>query len=418
MLQPLDLDFIRAQYDAFSHPETGQWVMAENAGGSYAPRQVTDPLHRFMTATKTQPYWAFAMADEGGKAMDRSHALFAAALNAERDEVMFGPSTSINTYVLSHALRAELQTGDEVIVTNQDHEANVGAWRRLADGNSGIVVREWAVDPETGRLPPAGLAKLLNSRTKLVCVTQCSNLAGEINDIAAIAKQVHAAGARLAVDAVSYAPHMLADVKALDADFYYFSLYKVFGPHQGLLYVKREHLERLPNQGHFFNAALLGKRLTPAGPQHGEIACAHGVVDYLEAVYAHHLAPGTSPDEAVHGRVAAIMEAFHHHECGLANRVLKHAAMKGCRIIGPLTAEPHARAATIAFTSPKAAPEAIMNACARAQVAMGGGSHFYARRLVEALGLDPEAGVARISLVHYNTHADVDRILTALDGVL
>jgi cysteine desulfurase family protein (TIGR01976 family) len=417
-MRPLDLDYIRAQFPAFAHPDTGQWVMAENAGGAYAPRHVVDKLHHFMTATKVQPYWPFEMSAAVGAAMDRSHELFAAALNVEREEVMFGPSTSMNTYVLAHALRQQLAVGDEVIVTNQDHEANVGAWRRLADGNAGIVVREWPVDPDTGRLDPKGLAGLLNARTKLVCVTHCSNIAGEINDVAAFARLAHAAGARIAVDAVSYAPHMLADLRALDVDFYYFSLYKVFGPHQGLLYAKREHLETIPNQGHVFNARLLGKRLTPAGPQHGEIACASGVVDYLDEAHAHHAANGDATEVSTHARVAAVMGAFHVHECALANRVLAHLRAKGARIIGPETAEPHKRAATIAFVPARGTPEGVMVHLAKRKIAIGGGADFYARRLIEAVGIDPDVGVARISLVHYNTQADVDRILTALDEVL
>ena len=418
MPHSLDHAFIREQFPAYAHTETGQWVMAENAGGAYAPRQVVDKLHDYMVATKTQPYWPFTMAEETGRAMDRSHELLAAALNVERDEIMFGPSTSMNTYVLAHALRHELTTGDEVIVTNQDHEANVGAWRRLADGNSGIIVREWGVDPKTGRLDPKKLKNLLGKRTKLVCVTHCSNLAGEIHDIASIAKEVHRADARIAVDAVSYAPHMLADLKALGVDFYYFSLYKVFGPHQGLLYVKREHLERIANQGHYFNEPLLGKRLTPAGPQHGEIACSSGIVDYIEAVHAQHLKKGEKPATTVHGRVHAVMERFHLHECEQANRVLTHLRDKGARILGPETAEPGKRAATIAFVPKKGKPEDVVKHLAKRKIAIGGGGHFYARRLVEATGLDPEVGVARISLVHYNSPGDVDRILTALDEVL
>ncbi len=388
--------------------------MAENAGGAYAPRHVVDKLHHYMVATKVQPYWASDPSSEVGRAMDRSHTQWAEALNAERDEVMFGPSTSINTYVLSHALKAELRQGDEVIVTNQDHEANVGAWRRLADGNSGIVVREWAVDPKTGRLDLAGLKRLLNGRTKLVSVTHCSNIAGEINDIAAIAKLVHAAGARLAVDAVSYAPHMIADMKALGGDFYYFSLYKVYGPHQGLMYVQRDSLERIANQGHYFNAKLLGKRLTPAGPQHGEIACAGGVIDYFEEVAAHEGLVGTGPG----ARVRAVMERFHAHECEQASRVLGLLRDKGARIIGPETAELHKRAATIAFVPRRGTPEGVMEHLAKRKIAIGGGADFYARRLIEAVGIDPEVGVARVSLVHYNSAGDVDRVLEALGEVI
>jgi selenocysteine lyase/cysteine desulfurase len=346
--------------------------------------------------------------------MDRSKALLAAAFNAEADEIMFGPSTSMNTYVLAQALRAELATGDEVIVTNQDHEANIGAWRRLADGNSGIVVREWGVDPDTGRLDVKGLEQLLNARTKLVCVTQCSNIAGEIHDVAALARLAHAAGARIAVDAVSYAPHMLADLKALDVDFYYCSLYKVFGPHQGLMFVKREHLERLANQGHYFNASKLDKRLTPAGPQHGEIACASGIVDYLEDVGQHQGVTG----ETVGDRVRATMSILHLHECAAANRILGLLRDKRARIIGPEMAEPHKRAATIAFVPRATNPAALVERLAAARIAIGGGADFYARRLIEAVGIDPEVGVARISLVHYNDERDVDRLLDVLESAL
>ncbi len=414
---PLDLDFCRAQFPAFAHPETGQWVMSENAGGSYAAKPVIDQLHHFMTATKVQPYWSFAASAEAGANMDRSTALWTAALNAEPEEVMFGPSTSINTYVLAQALRAELNVGDEIIVTNQDHEANGGAWRRLADGNSGIVVREFSVDQETGRLDMSKLKTLLNGRTKLVFITHCSNIVGEIHDIVAITREVHATGARIGVDGVSCAPHLLPDVKALGVDFYYFSLYKTYGPHQGLMYVKREHLERIANQGHFFNAPLLGKRLTPAGPQHGEIACAGGVIDYLEQAYAHHMAPGETAAPALHTRMQSIMDRFHVHECEQANRILTLLGDKGARIIGPRTAEPHKRAATIAFRPKKGSPQDVVDKLVARKICCGSG-HFYAHRVMQALGIDPEVGVVRLSLVHYNTAADVTRVLEALDEAL
>ena len=416
MPAPLDLAFIRAQFPAFAHPEAGQWVMSENAGGSFAARPVVDRLQRYMTG-QVQPHWNFPSSIATRRDMDSSLALWTAAINAGPEEVMFGPSTSMNTYVLAHALRAGLNVGDEIIVTNQDHEANSGAWRRLADGNSGIIVREWSVDPETGRLDIAKLKNLLNARTRYVFVTHCSNIAAEIHDIAAITRQVHAAGALIGVDGVSCAPHLLPDVKALDADFYYFSLYKVFGPHQGLLHVKREHLETMANQGHLFNATHLDKRLTPAGPQHGEAACAGGVIDYLEAAYAHHLAAGEAPATTLAARMASLMDRFHAHECAQANRILSLLKDKGARIIGPLTAEPHRRAATIAFRPRRGTP-AELEAKLIAQNICCGSGHFYAFRLMQALGLDPEEGVVRLSLVHYNDEADVTRILEALDTVL
>ena len=416
-MTPVDLDFVRSQFPAFADPETGQWVMAENAGGAYGVEPFVDQFQRFLAVTKVQPYYQFAASKAVGEAMDRSKALWTAAINAEPEEVMFGPSTSMNTYVLGHALKSELKVGDEVIVTAQEHEANSGAWRRLAEGNSGIVVRELGVDAETGRLDLSKLANLLNGRTKYVFVTHCSNIVGEIHDIAAIARQVHTAGARIGVDGVSCAPHLLPDVKALGVDFYYFSLYKVYGPHQGLLYVKREILEQIANQGHFFNAKLLGKRLTPAGPQHGEIASAGGVIDYFEAAYAHHLAPGAAPAASLSARMQSICDRFARHESTLANRILTLLRDKRARIIGPLTAEPHKRAATIAFRPRTGTPAEVAEKLTAHKISTGSGN-FYAYRLMPAIGIDPEDGVVRLSLVHYNSEADVTRILEALDAAL
>lgn len=407
-----DIDYIRAQFPAFAHSETGAWAFFENAGGSYAAGPVVDQFHHFMGVTKMQPYGFSAPSAEAGEAMDRSHALLAASINAESDEVSFGPSTSMNTYVIAQAMRTMLQSGDEVIVTHQDHEANIGAWSRLSEGNSGIVVREWQPDADSGLLDIADLAQLLNERTRLVCVTHCSNIVGAINDVPTIARHVHDAGARLAVDGVSFAPHLAVDVKALDVDFYYFSLYKTFGPHQGLLYVRKDQLEEIPNQGHFFNAAYPGKKLTPAGPQHGEIACASGIVDYLEAAHAHHF-PGAAND-SLHRRVADIMDLGHAHEVEQTNRILGLLRDKQVRIIGDDHAVLHKRAPTIAFTSEKWKPVDLATKLADAKVGVGG-DHFYAYRLMGALGIPHEDGVVRISLVHYTSAEDVDRLLQQLD---
>ena len=410
----LDIDYIRVQFPAFAHPETGQWAFFENAGGSYAVAPVIDKLAHFMTATKMQPYGSIGPAREAGAAMDRSQRLLAEAVNAGSDEVMFGPSTSMNTYVLAQAFAEVLQSGDEVVVSNQDHEANVGAWRRLADGNSGVVVREWQVDGDTGLLHLDDLAALLNERTRLVCVTHCSNIVGAINDIPAIARLTHDAGARLAVDGVSFAPHLAVDVQALDVDLYFFSLYKLFGPHQGLLYVRRALLDELPNQGHVFNADQPGKRLMPAGPLHGEIACASGIVDYLTAAHAHHFPVAAGESAGVHAKVKAMMALGHAHEVAQTNRILDLLRAKGVRIIGNQHAATGARPPTIAFTTDKWRPVELAERLSEQRVGIGSG-HFYAYRLMGALGIEPEAGVVRIALVHYTSAGDVDRLLAALD---
>src|SRR5690606_29222124 len=168
-----------------------------------------------------------------------------------------------NTYVLGNAFAGWLKPGDAVVVTNQDHEANTGAWRRLAA--KGVEIREWQVDSRTGRLDLAGLDALLDGQVRLVTAPHCSNIAGEINPVVEIAARAKSIGAITVIDGVSYAPHGLPDVTALGVDAYLFSAYKVYGPHQGVLAIRPSLSAELPNQGHFFNDAKPRYRLTPAG---------------------------------------------------------------------------------------------------------------------------------------------------------
>src|SRR5690606_33365703 len=238
-----------------------------------------------------------------GEAMDLAYERIAAALNVSTDWIHFGPSTSANTYVLGNAFAGWLKPGDAIVVTNQDHEANTGAWRKLA--KVGIEVREWAVDARPGQLSLAALDNLLDARVRLVALPHCSNIVAHINPIAEIASRVHAAGAVLAVDGVSYAPHGLPDLAALGADIYLFSAYKTYGPHQGIMAIRPELAKALPNQGHFFNDAKPRYRLTPAGPDHSQIAASAGIADYLEQVAALSGAAGDNPFRKAHAAMRA-----------------------------------------------------------------------------------------------------------------
>ena len=165
----IDLNFVREQFPAFSEPSLQGFAHFENAGGSYACRQSIDWLDRFYRETKVQPYYAFEPSRLGGEQMDAARHRLAGWLNIAPDDLHFGPSTSQNTYVIAQALRQELKPGEEIIVTNQDHEANVGVWSRLED--EGIVVREWRVDPDTAELHPMDLEALLSPRTRAVAFT-------------------------------------------------------------------------------------------------------------------------------------------------------------------------------------------------------------------------------------------------------
>lgn len=247
----LDTDFVRSQFPAFQAEESRDWIFFENAGGAYVPATVIDRLKRFFVAHKVQPYGSFALSRIAGEEMDESYRAIAELLHAEIDEVTLGPSTTLNFYVLAQGLRHLLNPGDEIVVTNQDHEANVGVWRRLSE--FGAVIREWRIQKEAGELEISDFESLISDRTKLVCCTLCSNVVGTHNDIGTVAELAHEVGALVVADGVSYAPHVIPDIHKLGVDFYGYSTYKTFGTHQGVLWGSRSALQQVKAQGHFFN---------------------------------------------------------------------------------------------------------------------------------------------------------------------
>ncbi|MCF1710232.1 aminotransferase class V-fold PLP-dependent enzyme [Tabrizicola sp. J26] len=408
---PFDLDFVRSQFPAFSVPGLKDQAFFENAGGSYPCRQVVDRLHRFYTERKVQPYAPFAVSQLAGEEMDEARARLSAMMGIAPDELSFGPSTSANTFVLANAVRLWLRGKNAaIVVTNQDHEANSGVWRRLAD--EGIEVREWKVDPETGHLDSADLSRLLgDGKVRLVCFPHCSNVVAEINPVAEICAMARAAGARTVVDGVSYAPHGLPDVPALGADVYLFSAYKTYGPHLGIMTITRSFGEELPAQGHWFNAGTLYKRFTPAGPDHAQIAASAGIADYIDALHARHFAAAGDPAE----RNRAVHDLMRAREVEIAAPLLEYLAGRNdLRLIGPRGAAE--RAPTVAVALDRAA-EPVAGELGKRGVNCGG-SHFYAVRPLEAMGVDTEKGVLRMSLVHYTSAEDVARLIAALDEVL
>ena len=406
----LDLDFVRSQFPAFREPSLAGFAHFENAGGSYAAGQTIDWLDRFYRQTRVQPYYAFAPSALAGEQMDAAKTRMAAWLNAGADEVHFGPSTSQNTYVLAQALRQHLKPGDEIVVTNQDHEANVGSYARLA--NEGFTVREWKVNPDTAELERRDLEALLGPRTRVVAFTHCSNLVGSLHAVREITDFVHRAGAWAFVDGVAAAPHGLPDVRELGADAYYFSLYKVYGPHLGTMFLSESVNAALPNQGHFFNEALPGKRFTPAGPDHAQVAAVNGVIDYFDAIADRHGLAG----KTVRERAAAVHGLFRDHETALLQPLLDFlASHPKVRLIGRTRAAE--RAPTVSFTVEGRRSADIGTALARENIGVGVGN-FYAYRAIKALGIDPDDGAVRLSFVHYTSKDEVDRLMRELDRCL
>ncbi|MFY9465719.1 MAG: aminotransferase class V-fold PLP-dependent enzyme [Lentibacter algarum] len=404
----LDIDFVRGQFPAFAQESLQGQAFFENAGGSYTCQPVIDRLTRFYTERKVQPYAPYEASRLGGEEMDEARRRLAAMMGVETDELSFGPSTTQNTYVLANAFRQFMQPGDAIVVTNQDHEANTGPWRRLAD--EGFEVREWQVDPETGHLDLAKLEALLDEKVRLVCFPHCSNVVGEINPVVEITALAHAAGAFVCVDGVSYAPHGLPNVGLMGPDIYLFSAYKTYGPHQGIMVMRRALGETLPNQGHYFNAGSLYKRFTPAGPDHAQVAASAGMADYADALALHHGITGTAAEKAM-----GVHDLMRAHEVKLLQPLLDYVSAKNSvRLIGPSHAA--GRAPTVALELAQAGEPVAAELAAHG--VMAGGGDFYAVRALKAMGVDPEKGVLRLSFVHYTSEAEVQQLMEALDRVL
>ena len=405
----LDLDFIRGQFPAFEVPSLKEQSFFENAGGSYTCSQVQDRLKRFYLERKVQPYAPFEASRLGGAEMDEARSRLAAMLGVEDDELSFGPSTTQNTYVLSQAVAQWIKPDQTIIVTNQDHEANSGPWRRLAE--RGVTIKEWCINPVTGLLDLEDLRLLLDENVKMVCFPHCSNVVAAINPVEEITSMVRSVGAYSCVDGVSYAPHGFPNVDKLGADIYLFSAYKTYGPHQGLMVIRRELGMKLPNQGHYFNADSLYKRFTPAGPDHAQVAACAGMADYVDEVYQHHFRNKVAPAE----RCQMVHDLFRDYEVSLTQPILDYLTTKNsAELIGPTSAE--GRAPTIAVKLQIPGEEAAKKMASFG--VMAGGGDFYAVRPLKALSIEPEHGVLRLSFVHYTAPKDIDRLLSALDQVI
>ncbi len=406
----LDVEFCRGHFEALA----GGWVFLENAGGTLVPRQVTERLADFTTNCQVQPGEGYEASEAGQARIDEGRAVLAALINADLDEIIVGPSTTSNVYVLSHALAPLLAPGDEIIVTNQDHEANNGAWRRLE--STGVVIREWRMNADTDDLEIEDLEPLLNDRTKLVCFTHCSNIVGLVHDVKSIVRRIHEAGAMACIDGVAYTPHQRVDVKDLDVDFYLYSSYKVFGPHLGILYGKRDLLARLASQNHYFiEAGDHQRRLCPGGLNYELTAACGGIFEYFDAVHAHHF-PGANVEAPQ--RLKQVYDLFAAHEAAMSRPFEEFLTKRpGIRLIGRGAAGRRERVSVFAFLvdgrDSREFPEKL-----RAHKIGLHADDFYAARCIDAIGARPQNGVVRASMVHYNSPEDVDRLIDGLDRII
>jgi cysteine desulfurase family protein (TIGR01976 family) len=335
-------------------------------------------------------------------------------VNGAPDEIVLGASSNMNARILSLALAPGMAPGDEIVVTDLDHECNIGPWRALE--SRGVTIREWRFDRDRLELTLAGLESVLGPRTRLVCFTQCSNLIGTIHDARAFVDRIHAAGALACVDGVAFAPHRRVDVKALDADFYFLSLYKLFGPHLGLLWGRRELLRAARGQYHpFLSEDHVPYKLEPGNVSHELAASLPGIPEYLLGLDSHH---GGPPGDDEGARLARAFERIERHEAELARPLLEFLRdRRGVRVWGGTDADDPRRVPTISFTVEGRKSSEIPPRLDRERLAVRFGD-FYSRRAAEALGLRERDGVVRVSLAHYNTPEEVGRLIAALDSIL
>ncbi len=408
----LDIDYVRSQFPAFDDPLSKDWSFFENAGGSYVPKNVIDKLTEFMTSTKVQPYAEYPMSKIAGENMDKATKLFAEMINAKNNEILIGGSTSINLYVLSNALKSFINPGDEVIVTNQDHEANISPWRRLKDYGANII--EWKFDSNDHELKITDLKKLINSKTKILAVTHCSNIVGSINNLKEISNLAHENKIIVIGDGVSYAPHGFPNVKELGVDFYTFSLYKTYGPHLALLYGKEEILKNLPNQNHEFLENNYPYTINPGGPNHEELVSLIGIYEYFNNLHDYHY---KNKNINILSKIKKINDLIAKHEEEIANPILEYLHNRSdINLIGKNIIKDKNRAPTVSFTSKNKTSKEISNFLVKNKIATRN-DNFYAWRCLKSLGIDTEDGVVRLSMSHYNNVEDTEKVINALKKI-
>lgn len=405
----LNLDTIRAEFPALHN----DCVYLDNAGGSQVLRRVANRVHDYLLTSSVQLGASYAQSQSAGAKVLAARRAVAQLINAPHDdEVVMGGATTSLMFMLTQAILPSIQAGDEVIVTNSDHEANIGAWTRLQ--TAGAVIKVWKVKLDTLMLDMDDLDQLLSPRTRWVAVTHASNILGTINPVACVARRVHAVGARLCVDAVAYAPHRLVDVQASGADIYVFSFYKVFGPHYAVMWGKRELLLSLPSLNHYFiGPEVLPYKLQPGNVNYELSYGCMGINDYLIDVGAMLGAQGSDRQ-----KMQAAFDVFEVHEDAMAERLLSYLlTKKQIRIIGNSTVQGGERVPTISFVVDGLHSESVVHHMDRFNVGIRFGD-FYAKRLISALGLEKQGGVVRVSIAHYNTLEEIDRLICHLDEVI
>lgn len=408
-IKALDLDWVRAQFPSLSREVNGHpAAFLDGPGGTQVPQRVIDAIANYLSTHNANTGGAYATSRETDQVIASARAAMADFLGCDADKIVFGPNMTTLTFAISRAIGRELKAGDEILLTQLDHDANVSPWRALEE--RGVKVQFADINEVDCTLNMDDLARKITARTKIVAVGYASNAVGTISDVKAIIRIAHEAGAMAYIDAVHYAPHGPIDVRQLDCDFLACSTYKFFGPHMGVLFGKREHLARLQPYKVRANTNAVPQRWEWGTLNHECIAAITACVEYLADL-------GRSVAEWS-GRRQALMAAYsaiQSHERKLMERMLHGLhEIPGLRLYGISDANRlESRCPTFAVRSDGHTPLELATKLGERGIFTWDGN-YYALNLTERLGVEQSGGFLRIGLVHYNTQEDVDRVLEGL----
>jgi cysteine desulfurase family protein (TIGR01976 family) len=398
----LSTEEIRSRFPALERAHDGHAVAYfDGPGGTQVPRAVAEAVSDYLYHHNANTHWAYPTSAETDEIIERSRETLADFLGASHDEIAFGANATTLAYHVSRTLGRTFSAGDEVIVTELDHHANVAPWQALAR-ERGINLRVVRMDTETGALDWEDFERKMSERTRLVAVGAASNALGTINDTSRALGLARAAGAYLFVDAVHYAPHQLTDVRAIACDFLVCSAYKFYGPHVGALFCRRELLESLP-WPKLAPAPDYAPEVAETGTQNHEgIAGAAAAVDFLAS-----LASGAARRE----RLRAAFDALHARGAALTKRMWDGLSeIEGVKLYGPTPRA--ARTPTVAFTVRGVKSTDVARRLAERGVFISHGD-FYAATVVERLGLGEE-GLVRAGCACYTNDEEVERLVAGV----
>jgi cysteine desulfurase family protein (TIGR01976 family) len=400
------VDEIRAHFPALRRIHHNQPVAYfDGPGGTQVPQSVAAAITDYLYHHNANTHWAYPTSEETDAAIENARVACADFLNASPDEIAFGANMTTLTFHLARALGVNYSPGDEILVTELDHHANIDPWRRLAQ-ERGVTVRTVKLVPETGQLDWDHFERSINKRTRLVAMGAASNALGTINDLPRAVRLSRKVGAQVFVDAVHYTPHSLADVRAFDCDFLAMSSYKFYGPHIGVLFCKRELLDSIDFPKLIPSPDAGPERIeTGTQNQEGMIGTA-AAIDFLAS-----LAGGDSSAHSRRSRLQTVYQELHERSDALVQQLWNGlSSIKGVRVYGPSPTQP--RTPTISFTIDGCASTEAARRLARKGLFLSHGD-FYAATVIARLGLEPE-GLVRAGCACYTTAEEIRRLIEAV----